>query len=176
RASPILPLITLAHAPSASNNAYWPEMYTNMSIVRDDPPRPYYDAGKPPRFGAVETFDPQMLSRIDEFAEELLSGAPGARYSPLDVAQWLDDLAAGAAHELVGAGAASENVAFRRLSADVAFQCGIGRFFAAKFRSAVLWSLYERSGNHEAAAAALTGYRAPRPARGEARGAGAGYG
>jgi len=44
QASRILPLITLAHGPSASNNAYWPEMYTNMSIVRDDPPRPYYDA------------------------------------------------------------------------------------------------------------------------------------
>jgi hypothetical protein len=176
QASRILPLITLAHGPSASNNAYWPEMYTNMSIVRDDPPRPYYDAGKPPRFGAVETFDPQMLSRIDEFAEELLSGAPGARYSPLDVAQWLDDLAAGAAHELDGArAAAAGSVGVRRLSADVAIQCGIGRFFAAKFRSAVLWSLYERSGDREAAAAAVAAYRAARQAWAEAADAAAVY-
>jgi hypothetical protein len=169
QASRILPLVTLAHGPSASNNAYWPEMYTNMSIVRDDPPRPYYDAGKPPRFGAVETFDPQIFSRINEFAGELLSGAPGARYSPLDVAQWLDDLAAGAAHELAGAGAAAGGtVAFRRLSADVAIQCGIGRFFAAKFRSAVLWSLYERSGDREAAVSAVAAYRAARQAWAEA--------
>jgi hypothetical protein len=167
QASRILPLITLAHAPSASNNAYWPEMYTNMSIVRDDPPHPYYDAGKPPRFGAVETFDPQMFSRVNEFTEELLSGAPGARYSPLDVAQWLDDLAAGAVRELAGV-ATAESVAFRRLSADVAIQCGIGRFFAEKFRSAVLWSLYERSGDREAAAAAIAAYRAARQAWAEA--------
>ncbi len=157
KASRILPLITLAHAPSASNNAYWPEMYTNMSIVRDDPPRPYYDAGKRPRFAAVEPFDPQMFSRIDEFADEFMSGRPGARYSPLEVAQWLDDLAAGAAQALAGA-ATTESVAFRRLSVDVAIQCGIGRFFAEKIRDAVLWSLYERSGDREAAVAALAAW------------------
>ena len=32
-ASRILPLLTTAHHPSASNNAYWPEIYTNMPIV-----------------------------------------------------------------------------------------------------------------------------------------------
>jgi hypothetical protein len=183
KASRILPLVTLAHGPSASNNAYWPEMYTNMSIVRDDPPRPYYDAGKPPRFGTVETFDPQIFSRIDEYAQELLSGAPGARYSPIEVAQWLDDLAAGAAqelaqelaHELGASAATAARVAFRRLSADVAIQCGIGRFFAAKFRSAVLWSLYERSGDRDAASAALVAYRAARRAWAEAADAAAVY-
>jgi hypothetical protein len=56
------------------------------------------------------------------------------------------------------------SVAFRRLSADVMIQCGIGRFFAAKFRSAVLWSLYERSGDREAAAGAVEIYRAARKA------------
>lgn len=175
KASRILPLITLAHAPSASNNAYWPEMYTNMSIVRDDPPRPYYDAGKRPRFAAVEPFDPQLFSRIDEFADELMSGRPGARYSPLEVAQWLDDLAAGAAQQLAGA-ATAESVAFRRLSVDVAIQCGIGRFFAEKFRSAVLWSLYERSGDREAAVAALAAYRTARQAWAEAADAAIVYG
>jgi hypothetical protein len=182
KASRILPLITLAHAPSASNNAYWPEMYTNMSIVRDDPPRPYYDAGKRPRFAAVEPFDPQMFSRIDEFADELMSGTPGARYSPLDVAQWLDGLAAGAAQELAGASTApaesttpAEGAAFRRLSADVEIQCGIGRFFAEKFRSAVLWALYERSGDREVAAAAVTTYQATRRALAAAADAAAVY-
>jgi hypothetical protein len=167
KASRILPLITLAHAPSASNNAYWPEMYTNMSIVRDDPPRPYYDAGKRPRFGAVEPFDPQMFSRIDEFADELISGTPGARYSPLEVAQWLDDLATGAAQEITHLVAHVEwapSDAVRRLLDDVAIQSAIGHFFAEKFRSAVLWSLYERSGDLEVAAAAVKTYRSAREA------------
>ena len=33
--SRILPLLTTAHHPSASNNAYWPEIYTNMPIVSE---------------------------------------------------------------------------------------------------------------------------------------------
>src|SRR5207253_2832359 len=33
QASRILPLLTTAHLPSASNNSYWPELYTNMPIV-----------------------------------------------------------------------------------------------------------------------------------------------
>jgi len=32
----------------------------------------------------------------------------------------------------------------RRLIADVAIQSGTGKFFAYKFRSAILWSLYEQ--------------------------------
>lgn len=31
-ASRILPLVTTAHHPSAANNRYWPEMYTNMPV------------------------------------------------------------------------------------------------------------------------------------------------
>ena len=32
-ASRILPIVTTAHMPSAANNNYWPEIYTNMSMV-----------------------------------------------------------------------------------------------------------------------------------------------
>ena len=32
-ASRILPIITTAHAPSAGNNTYWPEVYTNHSMI-----------------------------------------------------------------------------------------------------------------------------------------------
>lgn len=161
----ILPLVTLAHAPSASNNAYWPEMYTNMAIVGEDPPRPYYDAPKPPRFGTAEPFDPQLFSRVDDFARELLNGERSAKYSPLDVAAWLDENAGEATRQLARARTSSRNdAAFRRVAADIAIQSAIGRFFAAKFRSGVLWSLYERTGDRPAATAALAAYRAARAA------------
>ena len=32
-ASRILPIITTAHLPSAANNNYWPEMYSNQSLL-----------------------------------------------------------------------------------------------------------------------------------------------
>jgi hypothetical protein len=80
-ASRILPLITTAHHPSAANNRYWPEIYTNMPIVTleslasagvsvvdaagselADPeetrPQPYADTTRPRRFGTVTALDP----------------------------------------------------------------------------------------------------------------------
>jgi hypothetical protein len=91
-ASRILPLMTLVHAPSVSNNSYWPEIYTNMSIIQDNPNRPYYDTPKPPRFGTAETFDSQIFAGVDEHARSLLQEDRDARYSPIEVASWLDKL------------------------------------------------------------------------------------
>ncbi|KKL74993.1 hypothetical protein LCGC14_2059350, partial [marine sediment metagenome] len=93
-ASRVLPLITVAHHPSASNNSYWPEMYTNMPIVDPERPHPYGDTPAPKTFGAVGPLDPALFAGIDEFADELLSGRRTGKYSPLDVARWLDGLAA----------------------------------------------------------------------------------
>jgi len=176
----ILPLVTLAHGPSASNNRYWPEIYTNMAIVSDDPPNPYNDTTRPPRFTTAATFDPQLFSRVDEFVEEAASGKLSARYSPLEVAAWLDGLAAQAtaalakARETAGESAARDP-ALRRLDADVSITAAIGRFFAAKFRSAVLWQMFERSSDRDVAVAALTQYQAARAAFAEAAEAGRVY-
>src|SRR5213075_2127016 len=52
-ASRILPLVTTAHCPSAANNNYWPEVYTNMPIVDANRPHPYGDSPTPRRFGTV---------------------------------------------------------------------------------------------------------------------------
>jgi hypothetical protein len=52
----------------------------------------------------------------------------------------------------------------RRLVADVAIQSGTGRFFAFKFRSAVLWSIYERTGDRAALTEAVKAYRTARQA------------
>jgi hypothetical protein len=165
KASRILALITSAHGPSASNNSYWPEIYTNMSVVQDELGRPYYDTPKPPRFTTVESFDAQMFARIDEQVQSLLSGEPDARYSPVEVAQWLDALATGAETDLHAMpGDASRNADLRRLVIDVRIQASIGRFFAAKLRSGVLWTLFTQTQQPEAAEAALYFYRAARSA------------
>jgi hypothetical protein len=165
KASRILALITSAHGPSASNNSYWPEIYTNMSVVQDELGRPYYDTPKPPRFTTVESFDGQIFARIDEHVHSLLSGEPDARYSPLEVAQWLDALAAGADTDLrTIPGDASRNADLRRLMIDAGIQAAIGRFFAAKLRSGVLWALFTQTQEQEAAQAALHFYSVARMA------------
>ncbi len=166
-ASRILLLVTTAHGVSGSNNTYWPEIYTNMPIVDPDRPHPYRDTPSPRRFGAVSPFDPQLFSRADDFGQELWDGKRSGKYSPVEVAQWLEDFASEAANQLKEAesrSAARGSPEFRRWAVDVAIQSGLGRFFAWKLRSAVLWALYEKSDAPPALEEALKAYRVARNA------------
>jgi hypothetical protein len=140
-ASRILPIITTTHMPSAANNNYWPEMYTNQSLVEPTKTE-YTDTPSPHTFGNTSPLDPQLFSRINDFADELLGGERSAKYSPVDVACWLEDLA----------GQSGEN----------AIPAGTGRFFAAKFRAGVLYRIYEKTGDRAALEAAVAQYRKAR--------------
>jgi hypothetical protein len=166
-ASRILPIITTAHDPSASNNSYWPELYTNMPMVDPKRAQPYSDTPEPRKFGTVSPLDPQLFASVQECADALVSGTPTAKYTPLDVAQWLEDLARTASDQRARALAVARDKQappLRRVLADVAIQAGTGLFFAHKFRSAVLWSLYERSADGTALSEAVKAYRAARQA------------
>jgi hypothetical protein len=164
-ASRVLPLITTAHHPSASNNRYWPEIYTNMSIVSEKG-NAYGDTPSPKRFGNVSALDPVLFSSAEECADELIKEQPSGRYSPLDVARWLDELAAAAEGHLAAARAQAkpDNAELRRWSVDIAAQAGIGRFFAEKLRAAVAFALYERTSDRAALDRALRHYAAARDA------------
>src|SRR5262245_57682660 len=99
-ATRIVPLITTAHLPSAANDTYGPEVYTNQSVVHEKARSPYGDTPTPKTFTNVSPVDPQMFSRISDFAAEMLKGERSGKYSPIEVAQWLGDLANTAAAQL----------------------------------------------------------------------------
>ena len=167
QAGRILPLITTTHCPSAANNNYWPEIYTNMSIADATRPGPYSDTMSPKRFGTVSPLDPELFSRIDDFAGELLKGKRGAKYSPIEVAQWLQDLAEGAMKHLADARGKTTRPAspeFRRFAVDVTIQSGLGLFFAHKFRAGVLYALFDGSGFLPALQESVQAYRQARAA------------
>ena len=65
--SRILPTVTAAHAPSAGNNTYWPEVYLNHSLVDARRPGPYTDSPAPRVFGHVSPLDPQLFYRMVDF-------------------------------------------------------------------------------------------------------------
>ena len=90
-ASRILPIITTAHAPSAGNNTYWPEVYTNHSMIDGEHPGPYRDTPVPRVFGAVSPLDPQLFETINHFADGLLKREASGKYSPMEVANWLEE-------------------------------------------------------------------------------------
>jgi hypothetical protein len=166
-ASRVLPLITTAHGASANNMIYWPEIYTNMPIVDPGREHPYTDTPAPKRFGTVSPFDPQLFAGVDECADALMAGTALPKYSPLEVADWLEDLSRAAeegmarAEKRTGAG---DDAALRRVRADIAIQSGLGRFFASKLRAAVYWRLGEQTGASAALDEAIKAYSAARAA------------
>jgi hypothetical protein len=163
--SRILPTITTAHMPSAANANYWPEIYTNQSIVTANAPDPYSDTPEPKRFGTVSPLDSQLFSTIDQCAEDLLKGARSSKYSPIEVAAWLEQLAQDSENNLASADhSADKTVAFGQWSVDIAIQNNIGKFFAAKFRVGVLFAIYSRSSDPAALEQALKAYRNARTA------------
>ncbi|HEV2274605.1 MAG TPA: hypothetical protein VGR96_10590 [Acidobacteriaceae bacterium] len=166
-ASRILPIVTTAHAPSAGNNTYWPEIYLNQSLVDADHPGPYTDTPAPKVFGNVSPLDPQLFSRMNDFAGELLGDAPGGKYSPIEVAQWIEDYSAAATRHLAAARVPAgirRGPEYRRLEIDISIQAGLGVFFAAKFRSGVLYGIHERTGDRAALEASLQQYQKARAA------------
>ncbi len=160
--SRVLPLITSAHLPSASNHSFWAELYTNMPIVLGSEPSPYSDTPTPKCFATVSPLDPQLFSTIAEYAHDLLAARMNAKYSPIEVAQWLEDFTAASSQALVQAhtqATSNTSLEFRRIEEDVLIQNGLGAFFAAKLRSGVLYAIFEQSGDPRIGGLALDHYR-----------------
>jgi hypothetical protein len=166
-ASRILPIVTTAHAPSAGNNTYWPEVYLNHSLIDATKSGPYSDSPTPRVFGTVSPLDPQLFYRMIDFADDLLKGERSGKYTPIEVAQWLEDYADGAKASLTQAkkrATPKEKPEYRRLVIDIAVAADLGRFFGAKFRAGVLYHVYEKSGDRDALSRSLGFYNLARDA------------
>jgi hypothetical protein len=164
-ASRVLPLLTTAHQPSASNRGYWVEVPANMPIAEGGAPVPYSDTPTPKRFGTVSPLDPELFSSIEEHAAELLQEQPGAKYSPIEVAQFFEDTTTAAEQALEAAAKLAPSrtdPGFRRMEEDVRIQIGLGQFYSAKLRAGVLFEIFRRTGNAQARERALAAYRKAR--------------
>ena len=148
--SRVLPLVTMAHMPSASNNAYWPEMYTDLPISPSVLAPPYWwDTPSPTNFGAASPLDPTMFYGVDEYVHDDLGGALTGRYSPLEVAEWLEGFAADgeAAIEAAEGVIDPSSQQARRAIVDLRVLVQLARFFSGKFRSAVEYAYHRRTGD-----------------------------
>ena len=111
----------------------------------------------------MSPLDPQLFSRMTDCAEELLRGRPSGKAPPVDVSGWLEDLAHRGEQDLRRAGTLASRD-WRRTGIDIELLTGLGRFFAAKFRSGVLDSIHERTGDRLALEAAIRTYKMARSA------------
>jgi hypothetical protein len=123
---------------------------------------PYSDTPSPKTFQNVSPLDPQLFSRMSEFADELLKGERSGKYSPIDVAEWLQDLANRALSGLGPVEKSGSPAEVQRLNIDVTMQVGLACFFGAKFSAGVLYAIHERTGDRRALEEALKAYRAAR--------------
>jgi len=159
-ASRILPIVTTAHLPSAACDAYWPEIYWNQPMAAEPNPNPYGDTPSPKMFQNATALDPQLFSSCSEFAGELL-GERSGKYSPFEVALWLEKFAAAAETGLKATGKPKSVDALRTVI-DAEVQVLLARFFAAKLRAGVFCAIHDRSGDRESLATGLTAYRTAR--------------
>jgi hypothetical protein len=142
-------------------------MYTNMPIVEGSEPSPYSDTVVPRRLGTVSPLDPQLFSSIQEYVGELQAGTSSGKYTPLEVAAWLDRDSTEATNALsaaIGQVTSRRSPEFRRVEEDVLIQAGLGSFFAAQIRSAILFEKYKYHGDASALPAAIMHYRLARDA------------
>jgi len=165
--SRILPIVTTAYLPSAANNNYWPEIYTNQSLIDAEHFAPYSDTLKPRVFGNASPLDPELFLSMNEHAEALLSGQSSGKYSPVEVAQWLEDFAADGRVALAQAETSARGrttAAYRRARVDIEIQSGLGEFFGAKFRAGVLFHIYQVTQERAPLEASIAHYKKARVA------------
>lgn len=164
--SRILPLITTAWLPSASNHSFWPELYSPISILPPTGQPLYTDSPAPHNVSAISPLDPQLFSTIDQHASDLLAGTVNARYNPNEVVAWLEASVEASTQALNAARAADNRrvkpATFRQAEEDILILNGLGLYYANLFRAALCYSIYSRTGDPQAAELSLDAYRKAR--------------
>jgi hypothetical protein len=168
--SRILPLVTTAWCPSASNHEFWPEMLTPVSILPYTARPLYTDSPAPHNVSAISPLDPQLFTSIDQHAENLVSGKPDARYNTSEVIAWLEAMVAtstkGLAAARIAAGKNARTPEFRRAEEDILILNGLGTYYAYLFRTALLYSIFEENRDPFAAEQSMVFYQKARDAWG----------
>jgi len=161
--SRILPLVTTAWLPSASNHSLWVELYTPTSIQPGKGKPLYGDSPAPHNVSAVSPLDPQLFISIDDYAKALIANTVTPHYQPLEVAQWIDEMVSRSSSALdeatKSAAGHMSSPAFRRAEEDILILNGLGRYYAALFRAALCYSLFQGTGDNQVAAESLKSYR-----------------
>ena len=166
--SRILPLVTTAWCPSASNHEFWPEMLTPVSILPYTARPLYTDSPAPHNVSAISPLDPQLFTTIDQHAKDLIAGTVNARYNTSEVIAWLEALVAtstkGLAAARTAAGPKARTPEFRHAEEDILILNGLGSYYANLFRAALFYSIYGETRDGSAVEQSLASFRKARNA------------
>ncbi|GHV90373.1 hypothetical protein AGMMS50268_08760 [Spirochaetia bacterium] len=146
-ASKIVPLVTTIHMPVHPSLRYWTEMNTGWALFAENnlnKPKAY-DLYTDINYGSTEPSDHGLFYGINEYVQDLSAGKLAGKYSPLQAAEWLDQMAAetetflAAAEGLVKDKKAAEYLAMR---VDLLMLCDFARYHGAKIRAATALALW----------------------------------
>ncbi|MBL8828081.1 MAG: hypothetical protein JNM18_13970 [Planctomycetaceae bacterium] len=156
-ASQVLPLITAARLPGASEWSWWPEMDTGGDLreyarIQPSDPRQFY---------AIRTWQKTEKWRWEEwdespgYVEDLLAGKVRGKWTPWEIARQLDYRSTTIDKMLVKSSIAhnphattTAEVALTRVEAR--WLGHLASYHAEKLRAATYWALYEATGYHDA--------------------------
>ena len=142
-ASKILPMITTIHMPVHPSLRYWTELNTGWALFAENnlnQPKPY-DWQHGITYGSTEPSDHGLFYGVDEYVADLRQGKFQGKYSPLQAARWLDDLAAETLAALRAAGAV-DSPEYRAMSVDLNMLADLARYHADKLRAATALALW----------------------------------
>ncbi len=158
-ASKTMPLITMSHAPSASDNLYWPEVYTNVPISTPAPDFLSRDGGA--WFGLCSPSDTALFYRVDDFVSDYLRNQVGEKIDPFTTGKWFEGIGQATFAELDKAQSSDANAVqaeFRTLWIDTSIQGNLAFFFGCKFAAAAHFTLYRDTGDLAALNEAIEAY------------------
>lgn len=166
--SRILPLVTTAWLPSASNHSLWVELFTPISILPIQDKPIYSDSPAPHNVSVISPLDPQIFITIDQYAKNLINGTKNGHYHHAEVADAIEGMVARSKHSLAVAHSSlargSNDTAFRQVEEDIRIVNGLGLYFANIFRTALYYSLFELTGDPSLAKRSLDSYAVARNA------------
>ena len=82
---------------------------------------------------------------MNEFADELLKGERSGKYSPIEVAQWLENLASSATTAADAAQAAQDAEIARRMASMCRCKPASAASSPRKFRAGVYYAIHEKN-------------------------------
>src|SRR5690606_320664 len=110
-----------------------------------------WDMAEPAVWGTVGALDPLMFSSVDEYIDGVLAGAVDGRYTPLEVAGWIDGFTERGAAALADfRAAARDDPQTRRTLIDLEVLVRLGRFLATQYRAATSYANFDRTGSADA--------------------------
>ena len=147
-ASKIVPFVTTAHMPVHPSIRYWTEMNTGWAIFKENNlnKEMHYDWQENITYGTSEPSDHGLFYAIDRYAKDLTDNDLKGKYSPLQVAQWLEELACSTGllvkeAEKVGGESCAE---LKAMLVDFSMLCDFAEYHADKMRAALaveLWNI-----------------------------------